>query len=100
MACRFAYWPGQFCSFVLDIDGKKVVRSYSISSTPTRPYSLEVTVKRVGSASNTVTVTTQCGPRVPVISVPPVAPSATTYPITWNGSQQRDANSCGDEPRR
>ncbi|HEX3579338.1 MAG TPA: M57 family metalloprotease, partial [Thermoanaerobaculia bacterium] len=41
--------------------------------------------------SSTVTVTTQCGPRVPVISAPPVAPSATTYPITWNGSPQRDA---------
>jgi hypothetical protein len=41
--------------------------------------------------SNTVTVTTQCGPRVPSISVPPTAPSATAYPITWNGSPQRDA---------
>mgnify|MGYP000990313903 CR=1 FL=1 len=52
--CRFAYLPGQFCSMVLNIDGKKVVRSYSISSTPTRPYVLEVTVKRVpgGLVSN------------------------------------------------
>ncbi len=52
--CRFSYKPGQFCSLVLDIDGKKVVRSYSISSTPTRPYVLELTVKRVpgGLVSN------------------------------------------------
>jgi len=41
--------------------------------------------------SNTVTVTTQCGPRVPAMSVPPTAPSATNYPISWNGSAQRDA---------
>jgi ferredoxin-NADP reductase/anaerobic selenocysteine-containing dehydrogenase len=52
--CRFVFQPGQFLSLVLDIDGKKVVRSYSISSTPTRPYVLEITVKRVpgGLVSN------------------------------------------------
>jgi len=42
--------------------------------------------------SNTITVTTQCGPRVPVLSAPPTAPSASSYPITWNGSSQRDAS--------
>jgi ferredoxin-NADP reductase/anaerobic selenocysteine-containing dehydrogenase len=52
--CRFVYWPGQFCTLVLPIDGKKVVRSYSISSSPTRPFVLEFTVKRVagGLVSN------------------------------------------------
>ena len=52
--CRFVYWPGEFCSFVLNINGKKVVRSYTISSTPSRPFILEVTVKRVpgGLVSN------------------------------------------------
>lgn len=52
--CRFRYLPGQFCSVILSIDGKKVVRSYSISSTPTRPFILEITIKRVsgGLASN------------------------------------------------
>ena len=51
---RFAYWPGQFCTIVLNINGKKVLRSYTISSTPTRPYVLEVTIKRVpgGLVSN------------------------------------------------
>ena len=51
---RFVYWPGQFCTLVLNIDGKKVLRSYTISSTPTRPYVLEITVKRVpgGLVSN------------------------------------------------
>lgn len=52
--CRFVYKPGQFCSVALNIDGKEVIRSYSISSTPTRPYTLELTVKRVpgGLVSN------------------------------------------------
>ncbi|HKO93546.1 MAG TPA: FAD-binding oxidoreductase [Polyangiaceae bacterium] len=52
--CRFVYWPGQFCTLVLTIGGKKVVRSYSISSSPTRPFVLELTVKRVpgGLVSN------------------------------------------------
>jgi ferredoxin-NADP reductase/anaerobic selenocysteine-containing dehydrogenase len=52
--CRFVYWPGQFCTLILNIEGKKVVRSYTISSTPTRPFVLEVTIKRVpgGLVSN------------------------------------------------
>lgn len=52
--CRFRYLPGQYCSLTLNIDGKKVVRAYSISSSPARPFMLELTVKRVpgGLASN------------------------------------------------
>ncbi|HEY4015247.1 MAG TPA: molybdopterin dinucleotide binding domain-containing protein [Polyangiaceae bacterium] len=52
--CRFAYWPGQFCTLSVEIDGKRAVRSYSISSPPTRPFVLEVTIKRVpgGLVSN------------------------------------------------
>jgi ferredoxin-NADP reductase/anaerobic selenocysteine-containing dehydrogenase len=52
--CRFEYKAGQYCTFVLNIDGKRVLRSYTISSTPTRPFVLEVTVKRVpgGLVSN------------------------------------------------
>ncbi len=45
--CRFVYLPGQFCTLVLNINGKKVLRSYTISSTPSRPFVLEITVKRV-----------------------------------------------------
>ncbi|WP_019505500.1 FAD-binding oxidoreductase [Pleurocapsa sp. PCC 7319] len=44
---KFNYQPGQFVTLSLDINGKKVKRSYSISSTPSRPHSLEITVKRV-----------------------------------------------------
>ncbi len=43
----FSYQPGQFVTLDLEIDGEEVLRSYSISSTPSRPHSLEITVKRV-----------------------------------------------------
>jgi glycine betaine catabolism B len=46
----FTYKPGQFITFELDIAGEEVLRSYSISSTPSRPHALEVTVKRVPPA--------------------------------------------------
>lgn len=44
---KFDYKPGQFVTLDLEIDGKSVKRSYSISSTPSRPHNLEITVKRV-----------------------------------------------------
>jgi ferredoxin-NADP reductase len=43
----FKYKPGQFVSLDLEINGESVLRSYSISSTPSRPHTLEITVKRV-----------------------------------------------------
>jgi glycine betaine catabolism B len=43
----FTYKPGQFVNLELEIDGKRVMRSYSISSSPTRPYHLSLTIKRV-----------------------------------------------------
>ncbi|MUG91086.1 FHA domain-containing protein [Scytonema sp. UIC 10036] len=45
----FTYQPGQFITLNLEINGKPVKRSYSISSTPSRPHTLEITVKRVPS---------------------------------------------------
>ena len=45
----FNYKPGQFVNLAIDIDGKPVIRSYSISSSPTRPYHLSLTIKRVPS---------------------------------------------------
>lgn len=42
----FTYSPGQFLTFSADIDGKKVRRSYSIASPPTRVAYVEITVKR------------------------------------------------------
>jgi ferredoxin-NADP reductase/pSer/pThr/pTyr-binding forkhead associated (FHA) protein/ferredoxin len=45
----FTYQPGQFVTLDLEINGEEVSRSYSISSTPSRPYILEITVKRLMS---------------------------------------------------
>jgi glycine betaine catabolism B len=50
----FTYKPGQFVTLTLKIGGEEVLRSYSISSTPSRPHSLEITVKRVPPASANV----------------------------------------------
>lgn len=50
----FSFKPGQFVTLRLDIDGKDVKRSYSISSSPSRPHALDLTIKRVpgGLVSN------------------------------------------------
>ncbi|PSB17126.1 flavodoxin reductase [Phormidesmis priestleyi ULC007] len=45
----FCYQPGQFVNLEIVVDNKPVIRCYSISSSPTRPYHLSVTVKRVPS---------------------------------------------------
>ena len=43
----FEHLPGQYINLKLRIDGKRVNRSYTISSSATRPDYVEVTVKRV-----------------------------------------------------
>ncbi|NGO10173.1 hybrid-cluster NAD(P)-dependent oxidoreductase [Streptomyces sp. HC44] len=50
----FRHEPGQFLTLALDIDGRPVQRCYTISSPPTRPFLLSITVKRVpgGLVSN------------------------------------------------
>ncbi|MEI6267487.1 MAG: FAD-binding oxidoreductase [Methylococcaceae bacterium] len=50
----FYYKPGQFITFILRIANQEVNRSYSMSSSPSRPHLLEVTVKRMpgGLVSN------------------------------------------------
>lgn len=50
----FTYQPGQFITLDLQISRQQVMRSYSISSTPSRPHTLEITVKRIpeGLVSN------------------------------------------------
>ncbi|NJM22803.1 MAG: FHA domain-containing protein [Richelia sp. SL_2_1] len=51
-AVEFTYQPGQFVTVELEINGKIVKRAYSISSTPSRPHSLDITVKRASSPNN------------------------------------------------
>lgn len=50
----FSYKPGQFVTVLLDIDGREHRRSYSMSSSPSRPHTLDLSVKRVpgGLVSN------------------------------------------------
>lgn len=45
----FTFAPGQFVNLEVVIDGKPVIRPYSISSAPTRPHHLSLTIKRVPS---------------------------------------------------
>ncbi|CAB3637954.1 hybrid-cluster NAD(P)-dependent oxidoreductase [Paraburkholderia rhynchosiae] len=42
----FTFEPGQFVTVTAEIEGKPVSRCYTISSPPTRPYTLSITVKR------------------------------------------------------
>ncbi|AXY23546.1 3-ketosteroid-9-alpha-hydroxylase reductase subunit [Komagataeibacter saccharivorans] len=50
----FSYAPGQFMTLTVMIDGQEINRCYTISSSPTRPNTLEITIKRVpgGVVSN------------------------------------------------
>jgi ferredoxin-NADP reductase len=52
--CAFSFDPGQFITLQLDIDGERIARCYTISSPPTRPHLISITVKRVmgGTVSN------------------------------------------------
>jgi ferredoxin-NADP reductase len=43
----FRYRPGQFLTFEFPFEGRTLRRSYSISSSPSRPYTVAITVKRV-----------------------------------------------------
>jgi len=55
-AVLFDFKPGQFVTFTLPLQhpktGRAINRSYSISSSPSRPHTLDITVKRVGPAND------------------------------------------------
>ena len=54
-AVRFDhYLPGQFTNLAVEIDGQQVIRPYSISSSPTSPGSIALTIKRVPSSRSDV----------------------------------------------
>jgi ferredoxin-NADP reductase len=46
LALPFTYYPGQFLTITLDIDGKTVKRSYTIASSPTQSHYYSLTIKR------------------------------------------------------
>jgi NADH oxidoreductase Hcr len=65
---KFNFKPGQFITFKLAINGDKVYRSYTISSSPSRPFSLVVTIKKIagGMVSNYLTESLNVGDEVTV----------------------------------
>lgn len=60
---RYHYRPGQFLLLSVTLDGQRLHRAYSLSSSPTRPNTLAITVKRVagGRVSNHLLDTLQPG---------------------------------------
>lgn len=64
----FFFKPGQFVTLELEIDGEQVFRSYTISSSPSVPYSFSITVKRVpgGLVSNWLHDNLAVGSELPV----------------------------------
>ncbi len=65
-ASYFRYLPGQFITLELDIDGDKVYRTYTLSSSPSRPLCLTISVKTQpgGRVSNWLHENLKVGDRV------------------------------------
>lgn len=65
-ARSFRYRPGQFITLGLDIAGERIHRCYTLCSTPTRPDTVAITVKRVpgGRVSNWLHDTLRPGMRL------------------------------------
>jgi glycine betaine catabolism B len=65
----FAFEPGQFITLELEIVGESINRCYTISSPPTRPHTISITVKRVpgGKVSNWLHDNLQTGGKVRVL---------------------------------
>lgn len=64
----FTYVPGQYLNVQVEVDGRVVRRSYTLASTPTRPASCELTIKREpdGTVSRHMHDRVQVGDRVRV----------------------------------
>ncbi|MCK0198356.1 hybrid-cluster NAD(P)-dependent oxidoreductase [Ancylobacter sp. 6x-1] len=63
---RFHYRPGQFITLDVEIGGETVNRCYTLSSAPTRPDTIAITVKRVpgGPVSNALHDTLKVGSEI------------------------------------
>lgn len=66
----FDYKAGQFITFEVDVAGELEYRAYSLSSTPSKPQSVAVTIKRVagGKVSNYLLDHLQAGIALPAMS--------------------------------
>ncbi|SNT73960.1 hybrid-cluster NAD(P)-dependent oxidoreductase [Paracoccus seriniphilus] len=67
----FDFKPGQYVTFRFQIGDQTHVRAYSISSTPTRPHNIQVTIKRCpdGLVSNHLNDNLKPGDRVEVADI-------------------------------
>lgn len=65
----FRYAPGQFITLEIEIGGETIHRCYTLSSTPSRPDTVSITVKRVpgGPVSNWLHDNLEAGARVKVL---------------------------------
>ncbi|HWW08510.1 MAG TPA: hybrid-cluster NAD(P)-dependent oxidoreductase [Collimonas sp.] len=65
----FVFQPGQFITLELEINGAPVNRCYTISSSPARPHTISITVKRVpgGPVSNWLHDNLKAGDKVKVL---------------------------------
>ncbi|AGH80186.1 oxidoreductase FAD-binding subunit [Psychromonas sp. CNPT3] len=68
----FYYKAGQFITFAVDVAGELEYRAYSLASTPSKPESISITIKRVagGKVSNYLLDNLQAG-----IGLPAMAPA-------------------------
>lgn len=64
----YFFKPGQFVTLELEIDGQQVMRSYTIASSPSVPYSFSLTIKRIpgGKVSNWLHDNLSEGDQLPV----------------------------------
>jgi ferredoxin-NADP reductase len=69
MGRTFLFEPGQFITLELDIEGETINRCYTISSSPARPHTISITVKRVpgGKVSNWLHDNLQAGAAIRVL---------------------------------
>ena len=65
----FVFQPGQFITLELEINGAAINRCYTISSSPARPHTISITVKRVpgGPVSNWLHDNLKAGDKVKVL---------------------------------
>ncbi|WP_456269156.1 hybrid-cluster NAD(P)-dependent oxidoreductase [Kushneria sp. AK178] len=64
----FFFKPGQFVTLELEIEGEQIMRSYTISSSPSIPYSFSITVKQIpgGKVSNWLHANLNVGDKIAV----------------------------------
>lgn len=67
----FSFKPGQYVTFQFQIGDQTHIRAYSISSTPTRPHNIQVTIKRTpgGFVSNHLNDAMKPGDKVEIADI-------------------------------